>query len=142
MKNQMISVIVIKEGVVHENILVESSAKAKRLFLKKCREYVFDFSEYKKPEIEMILDDGYVKFGLDNSVCINWPEVKQKPDKPKLFINVEGGIIQEILANRSCEIVLCDYDTDGDEAVITDYPPEVNEKRIEELFAQAKGVIG
>ena len=75
-----VSVVVIKEGVVDEVILLsgsnrdEASEKAEAIFRDKCATYVSNWDEYTSDDIACCLDDGYVQFGTCGSVCISWPE--------------------------------------------------------------------
>lgn len=84
-----INVIVVKDNVVEENILIEgddSGAGAdlvEKVFFDKCQEYISNWDEYTDEDKEGILDDGVETFGHGvetfghGSVCINWPEIRK-----------------------------------------------------------------
>ena len=43
--------------------------------------------------------------------------------RPRILITIEGGLIQDALADADCEILIIDYDTEGvDEADLTPVP--------------------
>jgi len=70
---EQVNVIVIRNGVVDENILSSSKEQAETLFLKKCESILSNFDEYTEHDKRAILDDGYETFGC-GSICISWPE--------------------------------------------------------------------
>jgi len=71
----LINIIVVKDNFVDENILTNDPKQAEAIFLAKCREYINNFDkEYAAEDIKGIFDDGYIKFCMDNSISITWPE--------------------------------------------------------------------
>lgn len=68
---------------------------------------------------------------------------------PKIFITMEGGIIQHIYADSPVDIIVADFDegiTDdprlmtinGDKAYVVEEDPEINEKATHDLFQQVQ----
>jgi len=77
------NVIVVKDDVVDENILVTGDTeretvtkKAEAIFLDKCSVCLSNWDEYTQDDIDACLMDGYALFG-HGSICMTWPEVKE-----------------------------------------------------------------
>ncbi|MFC1617635.1 hypothetical protein ACFL2K_05395 [Candidatus Margulisiibacteriota bacterium] len=73
----LINVVVIKDSVIEENVLVNSSEQAEEIFLDKCQEYIWNYDEYTAGDIEAILEQGYANFG-SNSICISEPDIRME----------------------------------------------------------------
>jgi hypothetical protein len=65
------TVIVVKGGVVHENILCENAEHQERVFLDKLAEYLSNWDEYDADDRQAVMDNGYEEFG-SGSVCMSW----------------------------------------------------------------------
>ena len=71
MKNYKGSVIIIKNGVIFENSPFFTGEEAESIFLELCRSYLSNFDEYTKEDINIILDNGYERFGR-GFIAIQW----------------------------------------------------------------------
>ena len=76
-------IVVVKDGVVDENILCVDSADAEKRFLDKCAERLSNWDEYSAEDREACLDDGYAEY-VTGSVCLSWAmtpnEIAGEPD--------------------------------------------------------------
>ena len=76
------NIVVVKDEVVNENILIvgaeltEVNAKSEKIFLDKCKNYIFGFENYSHEEIQFLLNEGYVTF-MGGSICITFPEMEK-----------------------------------------------------------------
>lgn len=64
-------VIVIKNGVVFENILCEDQEHVYKVFLNKCEDSVSNWDDYTYDDKETVLEDGFCMKG-NGSICISW----------------------------------------------------------------------
>ena len=79
--------------------------------------------------------------------------IKKLKKKPRLFVYVEGGIIQNIISDKKIDLLVLDGDIDGAEttkkfvdfhngikfdAIVTDWvePEEINKKAVNHYFKQ------
>jgi len=77
----MVNIIVIKNGVVHKNILIsgfteDAAKKGEEIFIRECERNIPNWRNYSEDDIQEILADGYEKHGGDSSVCLSHPEIK------------------------------------------------------------------
>ena len=94
-------VIVVREGVVSENILCRDAEHAERVFLDKLAECLSNWDEYDQDDRDAVLDNGYEQFG-NGSVCLSWassPDEDGKKGSPvntvHLTVYYEPGYIDK-----------------------------------------------
>ena len=75
-------IIVVREGVVSENILCRDAEHAERVFLDKLAECLSNWDEYDQDDRDVILENGYEQFG-NGSVCLSWATSPDDADGKK-----------------------------------------------------------
>lgn len=66
------AIIIIKDSLVDNSFPFKDGVEAEKIFLEKCRENISNFDSYSLEDVDIIIDEGYEKFGTGNSICIHW----------------------------------------------------------------------
>jgi hypothetical protein len=67
----ILCVVVIKDNLVHDNIMCNDNVHAEKVFFDKLAENLSNWDEYTEEDREAVLEDGYENFG-NGSVCLTW----------------------------------------------------------------------
>jgi hypothetical protein len=70
-------VIVIRRGVVHQNIQCRDEQHAQQVFLEKLAECLSNWDEYTAEDRQHVLEKQYERFG-DGSVSISWARTEEE----------------------------------------------------------------
>ena len=109
-------------------------------------------ADWREEMIKAAADENYIPFhGRPEDEQEKKPVelVLPKPEKIRIAVIMDGGIIQNVLASTDVEIVVIDYDTDGAEpddlteifpdayGFLQTFPPELNSPDLETIFKVA-----